>query len=749
MCSDFQVNKSFFASTQNCFTLFPPTCRNKSIKVHSSPTPSRRTTDYADMNSLRPAHSVTAPSLTYTDSTHNDGHYPPRALMTPDGAHMTANGLQNSFIDDPNDPTHMYPPDEPDYPISELGSTNGEFRGQRGEFRGNSKFDLQEQHVRHFSGGVSQQFFDTLNRVHTPPPLSSQSPDRYTPQTPTPQSYGLSQETNDSWTPADHLNTRGHMTNNPVSRSSSNRSSHTSAGVPTPQKVDLGGRKRNGPLSPVREQLFQSQEHHMMNGMSLQDFPPRSNSAHGHQSHSTGHIQPHIEDPHSMRPRSHSAANTHNVRQAPVGRELGTMTPNEIQSRQLPQIPHRRLDDTQSSSSIDDPHAVEYSSIPPVHVSRGPVNHYPPPMSSPVPHGNHLPPPPEFRHSPEYTQEPISNQPLYNQPSSRHHSNPSRMNYPPIEIRSPTQVETEAHHMTRSPRHMTSSPHHMTRSPSPVYSAPVVKPKPTARRNLQNGFNDNGTIPAQGKFERIPMSQIKPTQQQQQQQQQAAATHMPQALPNHHLLPLQHPVENSGSSHSYDGTVSSESWPLDDLQRQFETDIQDLEALQNMLTPAATDNHLTFEVFQDQVQAVAMNDGGPVFMNNQQMSRNQSAPGVQSKLVAPPKPPVAPKSQAKSATDLRINPPPLMMADNRQNSIGNSSLALNKQRPSVPDLKQIDPRKPKKLQGKVRGTVWQPRSMNRVIESSSDSECDSDSDFSIADTVVEADDNTSLKSSHV
>ena len=670
---------------------------------------------------------------------------------------MSANGLHNSFIDDPNDPTHMYPPDEPDYPISDLGSTNGEFLGQRVEFRGHSNFDLPEKHVRHFSGGVSQQFFDTLNRVHTPPPLSSQSPDCYTPQTPTPQSYGLSQETNDSWTPADHLNTRGHMTNNPVSRSSSNRSSHTSASVATPQKVDLGGRKRNGPLSPVREQLFQSHEHHMMNEMSLQEFPPRSNSVHGHQSRSTGHIQTQNERPDSMRSRSHSAANTHNIRQPPVGMELGTMTANEIQSRQLPQIPFRQLDDTQSSSSIDDPHTVEYSSIPHVmNRNKGPVNHYPPPTSSAVTPGNHLPPPPEFRHSPEYIQEPlVSNQPVYNQPSNRHHSNPARMNYPPIQIRSPSQIQTDAHHMTSSPHHMTSSQHHMTssphhvmRSPSPVYSAPVVKPKPTARRNLQlqNGppNMDNGTVPAHGKFERIPMTQIKPKQQ----QQQLASTqvHMPPAFPNHALLPLQHPTENSGSSHSFDGTVSSEGWPLDDLQRQFETDIQDLEALQNMLTPAATDTHLSFEAFQDQVQVVNMNDGGPVFVNNQQMSRNQSSPGVQSRLVAPP---VAPKSQAKSATDIRINPPPLMTMDSRQDSSGDSSLALNKQRPNVPDLKQLDPRKPKKLQGKVRGTVWQPRSMNRVIESSSDSECDSDSDFSIADTVVEADDNISLKSSHV
>lgn len=435
--------------------------RNKSIKVHSSPTPSRRSTDYADLNSINPTPSLSAPSVTDSLPSRN-GRYPPtRSHIAQQIGHMMPNGNSRGFIDDPNDVTHMYPPDELDYPISDMESTNGEFRGQSVEFRGDSRFHIREPHVRHLSGGVSQSFVDTLNRVHTPPPPSS--PSRCT----------LSQETSDSWTPADNLNHRGHMTNNPMSRSSSNRSSQNAALMTTPQKSDLG--RTTGPLSPVHEQslhyngpgpltrhngpgpLTEQVLHNntVRNGISLQEFPPRSHSIHQSRTLMQGD-----NNLHSMRARSHSAANNLHVQQP--GMELGTMTSEEIQRRNLPPIPVQQ----RNTSPPPDSHTVEYSSIPPVHMMRtssnsNRPNHYPPPTTSPPIPREHFPPPPQFRHSPELEEE------HYKQPTDHHNGSRSRMNYPPVEIQSqPAPTHFTAH--TAPP------PAHTTRSPSPVYTAPQV-----------------------------------------------------------------------------------------------------------------------------------------------------------------------------------------------------------------------------------------------------------------------------------
>ena len=74
-----------------------------------------------------------------------------------------------------------------------------------------------------------------------------------------------------------------------------------------------------------------------------------------------------------------------------------------------------------------------------------------------------------------------------------------------------------------------------------------------------------------------------------------------------------------------------------------------------------------------------------------------------------------------------------------------SQLQSHKRRPSYPEN---DPKKPQLKKGKYPKAVWVQKSMNRAIESSSDSE--SDSDMSV-DTVIAgpAGDTESLKSSHV
>lgn len=78
-----------------------------------------------------------------------------------------------------------------------------------------------------------------------------------------------------------------------------------------------------------------------------------------------------------------------------------------------------------------------------------------------------------------------------------------------------------------------------------------------------------------------------------------------------------------------------------------------------------------------------------------------------------------------------------------------TSIAINKKRPKVPDLTTMDPRKPKLKVKKVPRSVWQPRPMNRAIQSSSsESESDDGSDYSV-DTVVGPGDTSTLRSAHV
>ena len=60
-------------------------------------------------------------------------------------------------------------------------------------------------------------------------------------------------------------------------------------------------------------------------------------------------------------------------------------------------------------------------------------------------------------------------------------------------------------------------------------------------------------------------------------------------------------------------------------------------------------------------------------------------------------------------------------------------------------LGSIDPHKPHLKRGKVPGAIWKPRPMNQRVESSSDSESESVN----SGTEYDAEDNTSLKSAHV
>ena len=734
-------------------------------------------------------------------------------IMSRNG-HMMPNGGRMSnhqgFVDDPNDQMHMYPQDDLDYPLNL----------REGHFDNHENFDpsLQERHIRHMSSGASQQFIDTLNRVHTPPPPRAQTPDQLifpdhpgTSQTPPNRFPGLSQETDDSWNPADNLNPRGHMTNNPVSRSNSGCSSQTtvsgrmqlSSTCSTPQKVDLGANiRRLGPLSPVHEQHLvnnrgTSHDSHMIanHDMSMQNFPQRANTvSSGNMSRSTGHI---AKTDRHMSFEPHSASNLSQrqmFRHPPIGMELGHMSPTAIQQRELPAIPghnpglergrsHGMDQDSMSISPVPNQHSVEYNFIPAVQLNHSeklnqqddsmthypahghthrPINYYPaPPEDERVNRQRYSP---DQHYPPQETQFSQTNLPMYNHPQPSHtdqharqHSSPPHSNYPPI-----SHTHTHTRQLSSPPLAGNFPPQQgnflleeQQSASSHVYSAPLVKPKPKVRRNLQNDmprFADTAmsksTPNVVNGFEQLPLHARTP-----------AVGHSQQQLLD---------SESATKMGVSNGVASSEdSWPLDDLQQQFETDIQDLEAMQSMLTPVVTDSRQTLE---DQARAVDVNDGRPILSSNpmpvsvpyippkQQtaMNRNQSAPMVH------PKPPVASKpfvlkSNAHSTSniiDATPSPPdPLQTSLNGSNGWAvedPKSLAVNKLRPSIPDLtqlKRLDPRTPRIKQGKVPGSVWQPRSMNKAIQSSSES--DSDSDFSIADTVVEPGDNTSLRSSHV
>lgn len=210
------------------------------------------------------------------------------------------------------------------------------------------------------------------------------------------------------------------------------------------------------------------------------------------------------------------------------------------------------------------------------------------------------------------------------------------------------------------------------------------------------------------------------------------------------------PMTGGHTPSQYDDEILQDTvtaWEqVDQIQQQFELDMQ------NMLTPRVTDEmERGRDQFLFQHDTLNLNDSinstssvlshthsmvSPVanvkppngFTITSSLSSTQAPPPVRAK---PPK--VAPKMNPKSTQ--------------KRNSFDSerSSSQGHKRRPSLPDN---DPKKPQLKKGKYPKAVWVQTSMNRAIESSSDSE--SDSDMSM-DTVIAgpAGDTESLKSSHV
>ena len=191
---------------------------------------------------------------------------------------------------------------------------------------------------------------------------------------------------------------------------------------------------------------------------------------------------------------------------------------------------------------------------------------------------------------------------------------------------------------------------------------------------------------------------------------------------------------------------------VDQLQQQFELDMQ------NMLTPRVTDEdrddrfQFQNDIFltpnlpnlDDSINSSASFAGHTQAMVSPiaNMKPPNGFPMTSSSSRPPqvkPKPKVPPKLRAQPASAGQV-----------MNGFNPPSLAVNKKRPSVPDLQQLtnsDPKKPQLRKGKVPRAVWVQKTANKAIESSSESE--SDSDMS-ADTVIAGPGDTdSLKSSHV
>lgn len=223
------------------------------VVVHSSPTPSRRSTDYAvpsTLHTTHPTHPVppsTGPPSTGPPSTTNitSSTTPSPQFSTRNAhyGHMNGNApnfqinFQNGNLLRDRNQFHPYRDMTPS--IQDLSFEDNS--------SGPDNHMSHADHIRQVSASTSHKFVDTLSRVHTPPPLGPPPlsslppapPIQLPPPPPHPQlqrNFGssylardLSQDVDEPlWNPGELLNERGHMTNNPVGRADSFRSTESS-----------------------------------------------------------------------------------------------------------------------------------------------------------------------------------------------------------------------------------------------------------------------------------------------------------------------------------------------------------------------------------------------------------------------------------------------------------------------------------------------------------------------------------------
>ena len=247
------------------------------VVVHTSPTPSRRSTDYA-VPTLHTTHHIppsTGPPSTGPPSSAHPSTVNSSATSTPQFStrntfcghsngtqqnrkpHHLQNGnllsLQNGNV--PMD--HFEPYRDMTPSIQEFSFEDNNLSPEY-----QTVGVANAEHIRQLSASTSHKFVDTLSRVHTPPP-PTKYPSREPPLTFS-SSYLARTSSQDieepPFNPGEMVNARGHMTNNPVGRGDSFRSTESSNSMEFQGASQLAGEYRQ-PLSPLHEA-------HLMGGRS-------------------------------------------------------------------------------------------------------------------------------------------------------------------------------------------------------------------------------------------------------------------------------------------------------------------------------------------------------------------------------------------------------------------------------------------------------------------------------------------------
>ena len=854
------------------------------IQIHSSPTPSRRSTDYADIGPGR------FPQTGF-------GYPNPQAMMNGHVGHHTAGNAQAMYPHDQHisHDSHMqmhrgqFNPNEQGYPHENVPNMPHQFthrgqdypdedvaqphhiRGQfdqgyppsshanlrdqfspnqqeyplqnmhRGQFNPNEQeYPLQDMHRDQFnpneqeyplqdmhniqgmsyqfqdnasSGQMSNRFVDTLTRVHTPP-----NPHNRYPHTggnldyPPSSSSRNSQSTEESWNPTENLNFRGHMTNNPVSRSCSFMSTVSTTSFergPLPPNIspmanDHRGRGHTA-LSPLLENQFFEQGH---NGSSMQDLQHIQPSGHvGNRSRSVGQRMNRMGNQ-DLRNRAHSfegMIDMESNQQRATRMELSESN-LDIQQRALPPLPTNGIESGHAASlnPVPNPHSIEYTMNPEVQMSH---SQFIPPVqarkATQYPGQNSQQPPRSYQHDNHVRSHGYPSQPAHTTNHPPHRQQPT-----PVAAKTHQKMQQSVHQQQQQmalpppppfieeqPTHHPSGrgqkfrghhskhqkqqqqPQHQPQHPLSLQQHPGVVQSMTQLEHQGMGGHYKPEISDHHQRQQsLPDEQgVLPTHQQQNFNHGALNSnivpqHVPnvnQSTPNLAFNAAVNQQEINGGSNTgatpagfrripmtgghtlsqYDDEISQDTvtaWEqVDQIQQQFELDMQ------NMLTPRVTDE---------------MEKGGDQFLfQHDTLNLDDSVNSTSSFLshihsmvspVANMKPPngFTSLSSSQAPPPVRAKPPKIAPQMNpkstqRMNSFDSerSSSQSHKRRPSLPDN---DPKKPQLKKGKYPKAVWVQKSMNRAIESSSDSE--SDSDMSI-DTVIAgpAGDTESLKSSHV
>ena len=818
------------------------------IQIHSSPTPSRRSTDYADIGPGRfPQTNSGYPNpgammnghvghtqAMYPHDQHisHDSHMPMHHGQfnpneqgylhdnVPNMPHQFTHGGQD--IDYPDgdvaQPHHIQRQFDQSYPPGSHSNLRDQFSPNQQEYPPQDMHNVQgisyQLQDNASSGQLSNRFVDTLTRVHTPPNPHNEYPHTGGNLDYPPSSSRNSQSTEESWNPTENLNFRGHMTNNPVSRSSSFKSTVSTNSFergPLPPNIspmanDHWGRGHTA-LSPLPENQFFEQGH---NGSSMQDLQHIQPSERvGNRSRSVGQRMNRMGNQ-NLRNRAHSFEGMIDMEsnQQRATRMEQSESNLDIQQRALPPLPTAGMESGHAASlnPVPNPHSIEYTMNPEVQMS----------------HSQFIPPV-QARKAMQYPGQNSQQPPRSYQQQENHmrsHGYPSQLahtaNHPPYR-QQPSSVATTAHQKMSQQQHSVHQKQQQMVLPPPP---PFIEEQPThplsGRGQKFRGHHSKHQMQQQqpqhplslqqhpgvaqslthlqhqgmgGRYkpeisdhhqrqQSLPDEQdVLPTHQQQNFNHRAlssniAQQHVPnvnQSTPNLAFNAAVSQQEPNGGSNSgatpagfrripmtgghtisqYDDQISQDTvtaWEqVDQIQQQFELDMQ------NMLTPRVTDEmERGRDQFLFQHDILNLNDSlnsTSSFLNHTHSMVSPVAnmkppngftvtPSLLSSQAPPPvreKPKVAPKMNPKSTQNM--------------NSFDSdmSSSQSHRRRPSLPDN---DPKKPQLKKGKYPKAVWVQRSMNRAIESSSDSE--SDSDVSI-DTVIAgpAGDTESLKSSHV